>query len=74
MNQTITIHQPGTSGLRLNVQFGDGDGRYNAGDTIAIEADEADEGYYFSHWTSNVGDSAFGDPILAQLLIRCLQL
>ena len=55
VNKVLTVHQPGFSGLRLSVRFGDGDGRYDAGDVVAIEAEEPKEGYYFSHWTVSGG-------------------
>ncbi|MXW07504.1 MAG: CRTAC1 family protein, partial [Gammaproteobacteria bacterium] len=37
-NQVLTIAQPGESGLRLSVRFGDGDGLYSAGDVVEIAA------------------------------------
>ncbi|MYF38904.1 MAG: CRTAC1 family protein, partial [Gammaproteobacteria bacterium] len=49
-NQVLTIHQPGESGLRLSVRFGDGDGLYAAGEVVDITASEPAEGYHFSHW------------------------
>ena len=55
VNKVLTINQPGFSGLRLSVRFGDGDGRYDAGQQVAIEAEEPKEGYYFSHWTVTGG-------------------
>ena len=55
VNKVITVNQPGFSGLRLSVRFGDGDGRYDAGEMVAIEAEEPEEGYYFSHWTISGG-------------------
>ena len=55
VNKVITVNQPGFSGLRLSVRFGDGDGRYDAGEFVAIEAEEPKEGYYFSHWTVSGG-------------------
>ena len=50
VNQILTISQPGRSGLRLSVQFGDGDGLYSVGDVVEISAAEPKDGYYFSHW------------------------
>ena len=58
VNKVITVNQPGYTGLRLSVRFGDGDGRYNAGEVVAIEAEEPQEGYYFSHWTVSGGSVA----------------
>ncbi|MXZ54597.1 MAG: hypothetical protein F4227_07470 [Gammaproteobacteria bacterium] len=58
VNKVITVSQPGVTGLRLSVRFGDGDGRYNAGEVVAIEAEEPQEGYYFSHWTVSGGSVA----------------
>ena len=58
VNKEITVNQPGYSGLRLSVRFGDGDGRYNAGEVVAIEAEEPLEGYHFSHWTVSGGSIA----------------
>ena len=55
VNTVITVNQPGFSGLRLSVRFGDGDGRYDYGELVAIEAEEPKEGYYFSHWTVSGG-------------------
>ena len=55
VNQILTINQPGESGLRLSVQFGDGDGLYAAGDVVEIRASEPMEGYYFSHWVVSGG-------------------
>ena len=55
VNQLLTVHQPGHTGLRLNVRFGDGDGRFDAGEMVEIEAEEPEEGYYFSHWTISGG-------------------
>ena len=55
VNKVITVHQPGRSGLRLSVRFGDGDGQYNAGSLVEIRAEEPEEGYYFSHWTVSAG-------------------
>lgn len=59
-NQTLTIHQPGIAGLRLSVQFGDGDGVYSAGEQVSIEANEPKEGYFFSHWEV-VGEGTIAD-------------
>ena len=58
VNKVITVNQPGYTGLRLSVRFGDGDGRYDAGELVAIEAEEPEEGYYFSHWTVSGGSVA----------------
>ena len=58
VNKVITVNQPGSTGLRLSVRFGDGDGRYDAGELVAIEAEEPQEGYYFSHWTVSGGSVA----------------
>ena len=55
VNKVITVNQPGQTGLRLSVRFGDGDGQYNAGELVEIEAEEPKEGYYFSHWTVSEG-------------------
>ena len=55
VNREITVNQPGFSGLRLSVRFGDGDGQYDAGEQVVIEAEEPKEGYYFSHWTVSGG-------------------
>ena len=55
VNQVITVNQPGFTGLRLSVRFGDGDGRFDSGELVAIEAEEPKEGYYFSHWTVSSG-------------------
>ena len=59
-NQVLTIAQPGESGLRLSVRFGDGDGVYAAGEVVEITASEPPEGYYFSHWT--VSGGVIDDP------------
>ena len=58
VNKVITVNQPGVTGLRLSVRFGDGDGRYDAGELVAIEAEEPKEGYYFSHWSISGGSLA----------------
>ena len=55
VNKVLTVNQPGFSGLRLSVRFGDGDGRYDSGELVAIEAEEPKEGYHFSHWTVSGG-------------------
>ena len=62
-NQVLTIAQPGESGLRLSVRFGDGDGLYAAGDVVEIAASEPAEGYYFSHWI--VSGGVIGDRYAA---------
>ena len=63
VNQVLTISQPGESGLRLSVQFGDGDGLYAAGEVIEVSAVEPEEGYYFSHWV--VSDGVIADKYAA---------
>ena len=68
VNKVITINQPGLTGLRLSVRFGDGDGRYSAGELVAIEAEEPEEGYYFSHWT--VSGGAVADKYAASTMFE----
>ena len=53
-NQLLTIRQQATN-LRLVVLHGDGDGVYDAGDDVTVEASAAAEDYYFSHWSSSGG-------------------
>ena len=55
VNQILTISQPGETGLRLSVRFGDGDGLYAVGDVVEIVASEPAEGYHFSHWVVSGG-------------------
>ena len=45
---------------RLIVRQGHGTGGYEPGEAVEIEAREPEEGYYFSHWTTN-GDGSFED-------------
>ena len=68
VNKVITVNQPGSSGLRLSVRFGDGDGRYDAGEFVTIEAEEPEEGYYFSHWTVSGGNVS--DPYAAATMFE----
>ena len=68
VNRVITVNQPGSSGLRLSVRFGDGDGRYDAGEFVTIEAEEPEEGYYFSHWTVSGGNVS--DPYAAATMFE----
>ena len=68
VNKVITINQPGLTGLRLSVRFGDGDGRYSAGELVAIEAEEPEEGYYFSHWS--VSGGAVADKYAASTMFE----
>ena len=62
-NQLLTIRQPATN-LRLVVLQGGGDGVYDEGDVIPVQAAEAADGYHFSHWSTN-GGGAFADPSAA---------
>ena len=63
-DQQITLRQPATN-LRLIVLRGDGDGVYDSGDLVLLEAAEAADGYYFSHWAAN-GGGRFADPRSAE--------
>ena len=58
-DQLVAIRQQATN-LRLVVLQGHGDGVYDAGDDIPVEASAAVEGYYFSHWSSS-GGGRFAD-------------
>ena len=58
-DQQITVRQP-TTNLRLVVLQGDGDGVYDAGDLIPIDAGDAPDGYHFSHWSTS-GGGQFAD-------------
>ncbi len=42
---------------RLEVSGGTGSGAFDAGEIIAVSAEEAQEDYYFSHWSSEDGGS-----------------
>ena len=59
-DQQITVRQPETN-LRLVVLQGDGDGVYDEGDVIPVEAAQATDGYHFSHWSTS-GGGTFADP------------
>ncbi len=54
-DQQVVIRQPAASSLRLVVLHGGGDGTYDAGDVVPIEAAAASDGYSFSHWSTNGG-------------------
>ena len=58
-DQLLTIRQPATN-LRLVVLQGAGDGVYDEGDVISVEAAEAADGYHFSHWSTS-GGGVFAD-------------
>ena len=58
-DRQITLRQPATN-LRLVVLHGDGDGVYDAGDLIPIDAGDAPDGYHFSHWSTS-GGGQFAD-------------
>ena len=62
-DQLLTIRQPATN-LRLVVQQGAGDGVYDEGDVIPVQAAEAADGYHFSHWSTS-GGGAFADSSAA---------
>ena len=62
-DQLLTIRQPATN-LRLVVQQGAGDGVYDEGDVIPIQAAESADGYHFSHWSTS-GGGAFADSAAA---------
>ena len=68
-DQVATFSQPRERALRLSVVHGGGDGVYAVGEDIAIAAAPAEEGYHFSHWSSNRG-GAFGDPHRAATTFR----
>ena len=53
-DRQITLRQPATN-LRLVVLQGDGDGVYDAGDVVPVQAAKATDGYHFSHWSSSGG-------------------
>ncbi len=63
VDQLLTITQP-TTNLRLVVGDGTGDGFYNAGDVIPVEAEPPLKHYKFSHWSSSAGGS-FADASAA---------
>ena len=52
VNQHIEITAT-ESNARLVVVQGQGTGAYSPGERITIRAREAEEGYYFSHWSTN---------------------
>lgn len=58
-NQVLTIVAETTT-PRLVVFQGQGSGQYAAGDTIEIVAAEPEDGYHFSHWSSD-GGGTFAD-------------
>ena len=62
-DRLLTIRQPATN-LRLVVQQGAGDGVYDEGDVIPVQAAEAADGYHFSHWSTS-GGGAFADSSAA---------
>ena len=53
-DQFLTVMQE-SENLRLVVSQGQGGGTYDLGDEVPIQANAAEEGYYFSHWSSNNG-------------------
>ena len=58
-DQLLTIRQRATN-LRLVVLQGAGDGVYDEGDVISVEAAVAADGYHFSHWSTS-GGGVFAD-------------
>ncbi len=58
-NLQLTIRAT-ESATRLIVVHGSGTGGYDSGEEIEIEARSSEEGYFFSHWTSN-GEGYFED-------------
>ena len=58
-NQVLSVRATQVA-LRLTVVHGQGTGTYDEGDVVEVSAREAEDGYFFSHWTSSGGGS-FGD-------------
>ncbi len=58
-DQLLTIRQRATN-LRLVVLQGAGDGVYDEGDVISVEAAVAADGYHFSYWSTS-GGGVFAD-------------